>query len=561
MLFSYLSSSLLAALALALTACGGSSGGSGPAPQITVVPPPVNTPAGFTNVTGTSGIEFAVGFSDSPGNEFDIPYFSGGVAAGDYDNDGDIDLFVVRGDVGPNLLYRNNGGLNFSDVAATAGLAYTKSATENFRSSGPAFADMDGDGDLDLFLGGVQGDPSLVFQNNGDGTFTDVTAGSGLDSLGAVQNISSAFGDYDADGDLDMLVAHWGTPRDQSSPGDTEHLWRNDSAASTIRFASVSEAAGISPSIITLSDPRANPVGKDHTFAPAFVHFNDDLLPDIAMVGDFNTSQVFLNNGNATFTNMTDVDVITETNGMGSALGDYDNDGDMDWFVSSIYRQTGGATPNGNRLYRNDGGSFTDVTEQAGVADGAWGWGACFMDFDNDGNLDLFHVNGWPFDINGDFSDNPSRAFLSDGNGVFASQATTLGIGDTGQGRGVVCTDLDNDGDTDLFLWSLDDTNGGSLYRNDSSAPNFLSVKLRGLAPNHDAIGARITARIDGETQLREVSIASNFVSHNPTKQLFGLGNASQIDALSVSWPDGTVSDLGVVQANQFLTVDHPGRP
>ncbi len=512
-------------------------------------------------MTSTSGIEFAVGFSASPGSEFDVPYFSGGVASGDYDNDGDIDLFVVRGDIGANLLYRNEGNLVFSEVALAAGLAFTKSSSENYRSSGPAVADMDGDGHLDVFLGGIMGDPCLIFRNNGDGTFADVTAGSGLDVVGAIQNISSSFGDYDSDGDLDLLVAHWGTERDESNPGDTEHLWRNVSDSTSIRFESASIDAGLSPSILTLPDPRANPVGKDHTFAPAFVHFNDDTFLDIAMVGDFNTSQILFNNGNGTFTNMTDVDVITETNGMGSALGDYDNDGDMDWFISSIYRQSGGASPNGNRLYRNDGGSFTDVTNQTGVADGAWGWGACFMDFDNDGFLDLFHVNGWPFDINGDFSQNPSRAFKSDGNGIFANQATALGLADTGQGRGVVCTDFDNDGDTDLFIWSLDDVNGGSLYRNDSTVNNYLSIKLQGLSPNHDAVGARISARIASETQLREVSIASNFVSHNPTKQLFGLGSASQVDNLTVTWPDGTVSDLGVVQANQHLLVNHPARP
>src|SRR5690606_22857157 len=125
----------------------------------------------------------------------------------------------------PNLLYRNEGNLTFVDVAFEAGLAFTRSTTENYRHSGPTFADMDGDGILDLFIGGLDGDPSLIFLNNGDGTFTDATAGSGIDEMLAGRTISAAFGDYDLDGDLDLALAHWGTQWDAKSIGDTEHLW------------------------------------------------------------------------------------------------------------------------------------------------------------------------------------------------------------------------------------------------------------------------------------------------------------------------------------------------
>jgi hypothetical protein len=158
-----------------------------------------------------SGISFSVEYTENPGDIRDVTHFAGGVASGDFDNDGDIDLFVLRGDTNSNLLYRNDGDSTFTDVAEAAGLAFTRSATENWRHSGPAFADMDGDGDLDLFLGGVQTDPSLIFRNEGDGTFSDVTAGSGLDLMVAPQTVSAAFGDYDLDGDVDMFLAHWGT--------------------------------------------------------------------------------------------------------------------------------------------------------------------------------------------------------------------------------------------------------------------------------------------------------------------------------------------------------------
>lgn len=542
--------------ALGLTSCGGGGGSGG---EAMVPPPPPTAAPRFVEVTASSGIDFAVGFSEEPGDVFDIPFFSGGVASGDYDGDGDIDLFVVRGDIGPNLLYRNDGDNVFAEVAAAAGLAYTKSATENYRHSGPMFADLDGDGDLDLFLGGVQGDPCLVFANNGDGSFTDVTNGSGIDRIGSQQNVSSAFGDYDLDGDLDLLVAHWGTPRSAQNPGDTEHLWRNESTPTEIRFVSVSVDAGLSPSIVTLPDPRVALSDTDSTFAPSFARLDDDLYPDILMAADFNTSMVFMNNTDGTFTNDTDVNVITETNGMGSAVGDYDNDGDLDWFVTSIFRSEGGAVPNGNRLYRNDGGLFVDVTDDAGVADGSWGWAACFLDLENDGDLDLYHTNGWQFEMNGDFSSDTSRAFVSDGNGSFVNQANSLGLADDDQGRGVVCADFDNDGDVDIFLWSSEEESGGRLFRNDAGENNFLTVRLNGLPPNTEAAGARIEATIGNRTQMREIVIGSNFISQNPAVQIFGLGAASQVDSLVVQWSDGELSDLGIVPANQSIVIDHPG--
>lgn len=543
-----------------VVACGGGgSNGEQPVAQpVTAAPGPTVVTPRFTEVTASSGISFAVAFSHRPDDVFDIPHFSGGVASGDYDDDGDIDLFVVRGNVGPNLLYRNRGDNTFEDVATGAGLANTRSAFQNYRHSGPAFADMDGDGDLDLFVGGVQGDPSFVFRNNGDGTFTDVTAGSGIDRLRSQQNVSSAFGDYDLDGDVDLLLAHWGTPRSNSTPGDTEHLWRNDSTPDAIRFVSVSVEAGLSPGIQNLRDPRAMRSEIDSTFVPSFAHLNGDRWPDIFMVADYNRSQVFINNGDGTFTNVTDVEVITDTNGMGSALGDFDNDGDLDWFVTSIFRNILRTSPNGNRLYRNDGGTFVDITASAGVADGGWGWATCFLDFENDGDLDLYHTNGWEFETHEGYDTDASRAFVSRGDGTFTNQASSIGLADEGQGRGVVCADFDSDGDVDIFLWSKDDENGGRLFRNDSTGNNFVTVKLNGLPPNTQAAGARIKATIGETTQMREIILGSNFISQNPADQVFGLGQAPQVDSLVIEWPDGEVTDFGIVQGNSQLVIDHP---
>lgn len=554
---------------LLFAACGGGSNAPTQSAPPAPPPPPIGpTPTTFLDVTAASGIDYFIGYRGFPptGDAARVVNFStGGAAAGDYDSDGDIDLFITRGDIGPNLLYRNNGIGVFTEVAAAAGLAFTVPATdENHRLSGPTFADIDGDGDLDLFIGGLFGDPSFIYANNGDGTFSDVTTGSGIDTLAAEYNIAAAFGDYDLDGDLDLFVAHFGTDRDNVDPGDTEHLWRNDSNGGTIVFTSVSEDAEISPSILTLPEPLADRPANDFTFTPTFARIDGDLYPDILSVADFNFTQYFRNDQDGTFTNATDVDVIIDQNGMGSALGDYDNDGDLDWFVSSIFNNLVGLNNKiGNRLYRNDNGAFVDVTDQANVADGGWGWGACFMDFENDGDIDIYHTNGWTQPDNlGDFTEDRNRAFISNGAGTFEENAADLGLDDTREGRGVVCADFDGDGDVDIFQQHREMLVSATMWRNESVGNNYLSVKLNGLPPNTEAAGARIFVTVtDGAvtvTQMREITIGNNFLSQNPTIQVFGLGSASQADEVRVEWYDGLETMESAVAAGQTRTIDHP---
>ncbi len=546
---------------------------------ITITVNDVTTSVQFTNATDAFGILFLRGYAPTGvDSEFaqdaDVREFAGGVAAGDYNDDGWVDLFIVRGDIGPNLLYRNKGDGTFEDVAADAGLAYTKSATENYRNSGPGFADMDGDGYLDLFIGGLEGDPAKIYRNNGDGTFEDVTAGSGLEAMNARYTISSAFGDYDLDGDLDMFLAHWGTPREVGAQVNTENLWQNVTEGGVIRFADVSLASGISPSIID-DDPQESfgePNRYDYTFSPTFARITNDRYPDLVIASDFRTSRYYTNDGDDTFTDTTNRDVIIDRNGMGSTLGDYDGDGDLDWFVSSIWTDPEIRTEKfftvGNRLYRNDGGEFADVTVEAGVRDGGWGWGSCFADFDNDGNLDLYHTNGWPhveqFTAYS-FDTDTSRLFMSDGEGVFTELSREAGIVDNERGHGIVCGDFDNDGDVDIFQMHRNEVNAGTLWRNDSSENNYLRVKLNGRAPNTAAAGARITLTVNGENQLREIMIGSNFTSQNPLVQVFGLGSNTQAN-VTVEWPpddqdpDGQTTMMPNVEANKLLTIAHPLR-
>ena len=560
--------------ALLASACGGggSSGGETTSPPpppdpgdppSTPVTPPTQT-KGFSNVTPASGIGFDVGFK----REFSHPDVTrnvpSGVAAGDYDNDGLIDLVIVRGDVGPNLLYRNLGGLEFEEVAEEAGIAWPDESGNNFRHGSPGLADLDGDGDLDLVLPSLGKDPSLLYRNNGDGTFTDVTPGSGLDLIQAEFSFSPAFGDYDLDGDLDMLLAHWGTPKDQSGDQvETEHLWRNETDEVGMLFTPVTLESGIAPSILTLEDPHITLDLFDYSFAPSFARINEDAYPDVLMVADFNHTQVFHNRQDGQFANVTDVNVIIDGNGMGSALGDYDFDGDLDWFVSSILTITEEAplqiSTIGNRLYRNDAGTFVDVTDEAGVADGGWGWGSCFMDFENDGDLDIYHTNGWrEEDEDGEFARDLSRAFVSDGEGRFEELGSELGLNDPYEGRGVVCADFDQDGDTDILLLHTSTSESATLWRNDTEGNNYLAIKLRGEAPNTGAVGARIRIQSGGREQMREVNLASNYASHNPTDQLFGLGTSNRVDSLTVEWPDGSETFMQGIEVNQRLTLYHP---
>jgi len=470
----------------------------------------------------------------------------GGLAAADYDRDGNIDLYLVGGDGSPNALYRNNGGNQFSDTSAALGLDVVH------LGSGPAFGDIDGDGDLDLFVGSVEDDANFLFRNDGN-QFTDIYANSGL-ALSAGNTISASFSDYDMDGDLDMFLAHWGN----DPQPDTESIWQNNGDGT---FMSTSIPSGIAAQLIT--EPGLSGF-FDYSFSPMFSDIDRDGDPDILLASDFSTSKVFLNNGDATFTNITDRNVIADRNGMGSAAGDYDNDGDMDWFVTSIFEATPSADPNiGNRLYRNDGnGVFVDVTDAAGVANGGWGWGVCFEDFDNDGDLDIFHVNGWeqidPRNAGGpdDYTFDQVRYFESQGDGTFVEAAEEAGLIDTGQGRGVACFDSDRDGDLDLVITNNQDIKSVVMYRNNLAGNNhYLTVKLNGSGLNTDAIGSLIEVTDGARTQIREIRASNHFVSQNPAEAHFGLGSAMSVD-LTVFWPDGTQRTLLSVAADQYLVID-----
>ncbi len=273
---------------------------------------------------------------------------------------------------------------------------------------------------------------------------------------------------------------------------------------------------------------------------------------------------MFRNQRDGTFLNIT-TDVISDHSGMGSAVADSDNDGDLDWFVSSITHleerdETGDPKLlDGNRLYRNGGsGIFEDVTGPAGVRVGGWGWGSSFVDVNNDCWVDLVHTNGW-FSENRGYPTDPTRLFVSRGDGTFDETAVEAGIDDQGQGRGVVCFDFDGDGDLDIFQANLNEPS--RLFRNDTPADlGWLHVVLQGPGPNTEAVGARIHVSIGGLTQMRELRCGNNYVSANAVEAHFGLGVAPTVDQVRVTWPDRTETVLHDVAADQRLVIAHPSR-
>lgn len=479
----------------------------------------------FVDVSATARAQVQHGLLFGFSGEPDM--MAGGAAAADLDGDGDPDLIVVTGDLGAPRILRNRGNGVFDDVTAGSGLI----AEGIF--NGVVAADVDGDGRLDLLFGGLGGQPPRLFRNLGDLRFA------ALDSGLAISNDtwSAALADFDGDEVLDLALGRWAR-----GEGRGGHLWRGLGQG---RFANADARLGIAGDLAALA----------YTFTPNFGDLDGDGAPDLVWAADFGTSRVLLNRAGH-FVDAT-TPAVDDENGMGSALADYDGDGDLDWFVSSIWDPDGVAFGNwgvsGNRLYRNLGdGRFEDVSAAAGVRQGWWGWASCFADFDLDGVLDLAHVNGMSAAQAPEFHADPSRLFMGDGSGGFVEQSQQRGLLDTGQGRALVCFDVDGDGDIDLFIQN--NSGMSRLLRNEAThSRGWLGVALRNRAPNTFAVGARIELRAGGRSQMREIQAGSNYLASNPPEAHFGLGAATRIDALQVRWPDGEIERFAVPVFNRRI--------
>ena len=525
-----------------LYGCGGGGGSSSPPPPPTV-PPPLQ-PAPSTTSTEFTLISNA-GFNRQFPEELDLitdgERFGGGVAAGDMDNDGDVDVYIVGRDDDPNHLYENLGNNRFRQMGHTVGVDVTH------WGSGPAFGDIDGDGDLDLFVGGVENHPVYLFENRlneSEQRFVDITAEAGV-TQSSLNTVSALFYDYDRDGFVDLFLTHWGEAWREGS--DTGTVWRNNGDRT---FTSMSVESGIAATLVE--------DGVDWSFTPGFSDIDRDGDGDLFIASDFGESQIYLNNDDGTFTRITNRAEIVDQNGMGSALGDYDNDGDMDWFVTSIFDLDGeGGTYFGNRIYRNEGeGRFIDATMGTNLDNGDWGWGACAADFDNDGYLDIVEVNGWVTSTHKNFRDRPVRFYYNLGLGSlsFLEIHDEVNLLNDGQGRALVCFDSDRDGDQDILL-----VNGSPdhivFYRNDTPKDSsYLNIRLAGLGANKFGIGARIEVTTTDGTQVREMGSGNNYTSHNPLEVHFGLAQATSADVL-VTWPDQATTELTGVAVNQRLEI------
>ncbi len=534
------------------------------------------------------------------------------VAVADFDGDGWEDLFVTdSSEQGRNQLYRSHGvdaegNLTFSDVAARAGVAEGNDAGN--ASANALWFDMDNDGDPDLLV--VRFGQNLLFENvtprGGQPSFRNVTAGSGLERyLNCI--VAIAF-DYDLDGDLDLFLGNYFAPVNLFDPetprffpesfetaanGGGVTVFRNDSSRNESsrndarskegaseggpRFTDVTAEVGIVVSGWTLDLGHAD---ADHD--------GDD---DLYVAADFGTDSFFRNDGDGTFTDITEKTIGIDTKkGMNVDWGDFDNDGLYDIYVTNI---TDEYMREGNFLWQNQGNlSFADVARETGTHNTGWGWAGKFFDYDNDGWLDLYVVNGWVsageptyvldiFELivqpDVDLADarqwppmgdktlsgyQRNSLFHNEG-GLFQDDAARHGLDSQLDGRGVAVADFDRDGRLDLFV-----TNAGRepfLYRNRAPRRAWLQLELigdpNGTPPsNRDAVGARVWLTADGVTQTSFVNGGNGFASQSSRRLHFGLAGAREVERLRVVWPSGREQTFEDLAADRLYRLHEGGR-
>ncbi|MXX80129.1 MAG: CRTAC1 family protein [Chloroflexi bacterium] len=486
----------------------------------------------------------------------DAERMTGGAAAGDFDGDGAIDLIVTRMD-GHDLLFRNRGDGQFEEVSESSGLSRWELAT-----NGAAWGDIDNDGDLDLFVTTVGDTRHYLFVNEG-GVFAEegIERGAAVDTGDRRIGFSATFGDYDLDGYLDLHVTEWRPSQLVGEAVAGVRLLRNLGAERPGHFEDVTETAGVGMDQV-VSQTQSELTEGTFAFGSTFVDLDNDGWPELAVASDFGTSRLFWNNGDGTFSDGTlDARVGTAQNAMGTTFGDYDADGDLDWFVTSVFSFRTGSPGSGeqglrdgNRLFRNDGDRrFTDATDRAGVRNGSWGWGAAFFDADNDGDLDLTMTNG--MEMMPGFDADATRFWENDGSGRFRSRNTDVGLDDIEDGKGLLVFDADNDGDLDVFV--VNNASGPLFYRNQSAgAGSWLRVSLAGVTSNRQGLGARVSVFADGlPEQIREAGVSTHFLGQSEDAMHFGLAESESAD-LVIRWPaSGLVTTLNDVPADSWIRV------
>ncbi len=473
------------------------------------------------------------------------PGLSTGVIAADFDNDGDADIFVPSGFGFADQLYRNLGNGTYEEVANALGVA----SMRNDRAA--LFFDYDFDDDLDLVIvtDSFQ-DVALPAQNgirlyrNDGAVFIEVTAAAGLaapfepgDDLHA-GGLSA--GDLDGDGDLDLVVMLW-----EARP----RVFMNDGAGA---FVEAGVQTGIGAGITT-------------NWQAIIFDANGDGRMDVLMSHDFVANNLWHNIGGPAGAPPQFVDIAgpaaidSAFNEMGIAPGDPDNDGDIDFYMTNMHGTDPiSGAPEYNVLFRNDSAGnavrFTEIAQQAGVEAGGIGWGAVFADFDNDGWQDLAEANVQEVALAV-----PTKLWRNQSGAGFLEMAAAAGFATVEPCTSLVAFDSDLDGDLDLLMPSL----AGTLHllENQLNAPGqgYLIVRPRMPGMNRRAIGAVVRISLaDGTTMTRLITAGTSFAGQQPAEAFFGLGNASDVETVRVTWPDGTTSTMHNVPANQILPIMSP---
>ena len=535
----------------------------------------VLTPMGLQAVTFVDATDEAgIRFQHSSGTRSSLlPEDMGsGAAFADIDNDGDLDLYIVNiprpltqdtnvGNPKTDVLYRNNADGTFTDITDSAGVGHPG------YGMGCVFADYDGDGNLDLYV--TNYGANVLYHNNGDGTFSDITKTAGVGC--ELWSTGAAFADVDADNDLDLYVCNYVTY-------DLEKL--EQLQAESLQSGKPVPSA-LNPHVFEPQDNVFYRNNGDGTFsdvttevgiaAPGgrsmqclFSDFDNDNDLDLYVANDTSVNYVYRNEGNGAFTDVSNASWAADFRGsMGLTAGDYDGDGDTDLFMSHWIDEE-------NALYRNllkeDPSSehirFVDESYSAMLAEVSIkhiGWGTALFDYDNDGDLDIFVTNGSTFQELNDpevLIPQADALYRNNGDGTFTDVSESTGIATlaTRVGRGATFGDYDNDGDVDIFI--VNNYAPPTLLRNDGGNRNgWLHVELVGIDGNRNAIGAKIQLKTADQTQIREVYAGESYMSSNSFIAEFGVGNATMIETLQVTWLNGETRVLHNIPANQQLRV------
>ncbi len=519
----------------------------------------------FVDVSATSGITF----EHICGSPYEKNYIfeakGGGLAAFDYNNDGLMDLLLVQGSTldrvraGDNphsVLYENQGNWTFVDVSEKAGL------TAKAWGMGVGIADYDNDGFADIYLTNLG--PNVLYHNNGNGTFTDLTAKAGVGD--PRWSTSAAFGDYDGDGDLDLYVANYLDVGPSKLPARVAGVcdYQGEPVMCGPRGlpgAGDSFYRNNGDGTFTEISQQSHAVDKDKYFGlgVVFADVDNDSDMDIYVADDATPNLLFVNAGNGTFEEQGFLSGLAvsgdgrEQASMGVDVADYDNDGLLDAYCTHFAADY-------STLYHNDGNLvFSDVTAQARIQTPEWplvGWGTRFVDLNHDGWKDIFHSNGhvYPYLIKSKTREvyyEPKTLYLNRGDGTFLDASTMAGPALQKPTVSRGVAFADFDNDGDIDC-AIATLNGSpQLFRNDVPAGNhWIMFRTVGIKSNRDGIGARITVTTGKLKQVWEIKRTVGIYSASDPRAHFGLGPSATIDSVSVRWPSGKVQEFKGVAAD-----------